>query len=154
MATRIRALALLTVTAVLWLGEANAGCACRCVNQYARAVCDGANDKVPDCRSLTCKFAPIDLRPNEAPRRPPPGATRCEQMQVFTISGRYEWTQLCIPESRSFQGLLKPASPQLPVPLQRSQPAGVGQPCGTDRDCPGNLRCNRPNTHAPWRCTR
>ena len=132
--------------------EAQAACACRCVNQYARAVCDSDRDKVSDCRNLSCKFAPVQIRPNEAPRRPPAGATHCEQMQIYTISGRYEWTQLCIPENRSFHGLLKPASPPLPVPLRRQVRPEHGQPCGTDRDCPEHMACKRRHMNAPWQC--
>ena len=43
------------------------------------------------------------------------------QKKAFRFAGdslaRYEWTQLCIPDSRSFQGLLKPGTPaKLPLP--------------------------------------
>lgn len=133
--------------------EGHSACYCYCVNQYQRAVCDGLSDKVPDCRALECKPAPVELRPREVPRIPPPGATRCEQMQVYSYTlGRYQWSQLCIPESRSFQGLLKPASPPLPTPLNTRPHQAI--PCGTDRDCPSGLTCKRRSMDAPWLCSR
>jgi hypothetical protein len=136
--------------------DAHAVCSCRCVNQFARAVCDSDRDQVPDCRSLACKPAPVEIRPNEAHRRPPPGATRCEQMQIFSPSTmRYQWTQLCIPESRSFQGFLKPA-PAVPSVVPYVAPrssASSGMPCGSDRDCPAGQTCKRARMDAPWQCS-
>lgn len=133
--------------------SAEAACACRCVNQYQWAVCDGLTDKVPDCRALVCKLAPVAIRPNEPQKIPPPGATRCEQMQVYSYaSARYEWTQLCIPDSRSFHGLLKPGGAPLPTPLNPRSRQAI--PCGTDRDCPSGLTCKRRSMDLPWMCAR
>ncbi len=142
---------LLVLLFVADLPDAEAGCTCRCVNQFQRAVCDGPNDKVPDCRALVCKLAPIALRPDEPRKIPPLGASRCEQMQVFSYSsGRYEWTQLCIADSRSFHGLLKPAGAPLAMPhIARPRQA---IPCGTDRDCPTGHSCSRRSMDAPWLC--
>ena len=145
---------ILVALALLFLcGTARAACSCQCVNQFQRAVCDGVGDKVPDCRALACKLVPLQLRPTEAPRVPPRGATRCEQMQVFSnLSARYEWTQLCIPESRTFAGLLRPSHAPLPTPLTPRPRQAI--PCGTDRDCPSGLQCKRRSMDAPWQCMR
>jgi hypothetical protein len=132
--------------------SAEAACACRCVNGMSQAVCDSVQDRVPICGGIACKLAPATIRPTEAPKVPPAGGSRCDQVQVYSnLSGRYEWTQLCTAATPSFAGLLKPRHIAV-TPSAAARATGV--PCGTDADCPSGFACRRRNMDSPWACQR
>lgn len=87
---------LLIVGAILFAGQAYAGCTCQCVNGRSQPLCDSALSIVPSCMDKIC---PIDetasVRPLTIPRIPPIGTSACEQARVCDTFGNCRWQQVC-----------------------------------------------------------
>jgi hypothetical protein len=150
------AFTLIAAIACFYISEAGAACACRCIENHERAVCDSTRDAVPVCGLNACPIAPTTAKPADSGRPIPPGTYGCEYMREYNSNfRRYDWTELCPSSNRNNIALIRPGPYRLPVPVGPSSSAGMrgaGPRCDTDSDCPSGNLCTRRSTQDEWRC--